>query len=212
MKPLETSKAREEKQKRKNVIIGVFISLLMLFSVVGYALLSGYNGEEQEGGVKYKDYVFQKTLDGWTTKVTINNNQITLTTLYLPKEVENITSQGSLLLSSFMDRTVYIVANNLSERQAAASLAINLDRVVFRMQGACPSEEQETDYCVDNNLPAKNCDDATQDTTIIILEEKETLQESSINYKNNCLVITGNGSDIIKAAEKSVFMIYGIID
>ncbi len=168
-------------------------------------------GEEPEGQAKYKDYVFQRTLDGWQTKATIGNKQMHLMTIHLPQEVENISSQGSLLLSGFADKTVYIVANNLSERQAASSLAINLEQIVFRMQLACSPEEEKTDYCVESNLPIKSCDDATFDTAIILIEEQETLQTSDINYKNSCLVIKGKGSELIKAAEKAVFMIYGII-
>lgn len=210
MRPLETQARKEARKKRNQVILGIFISLIMLLSVVGYAFLSSYS-EELQDQAKYKEYTFKKTLDSWQTKVNVGARQIDLITFYLPSEVENISAEDSLLLSNFIDKTIYIVANNLSERQAATSLAINLEKIVFRMQGACSSEEQETEYCIENNLPIKSCDDATLDTTIIMIEEDETLQEASINYKNGCLVIKGNGSEIIKAAEKAIFMIYGII-
>ena len=133
-----------------------------------------------------------------------------ITTAFLPQELENISSQGTLLLSAFKFKTIYIIANNVSERQAASNLYTNLNKIALRMQLACSEKEAESEFCLENELPIKSCNDASETVTIIQIEETET--EPNITYKNNCLVIEGKGSELVRAAEKSIFMAFGIME
>ncbi|UZE93862.1 MAG: hypothetical protein IB618_03820 [Candidatus Pacearchaeota archaeon] len=209
MQPLKSKAGKEAKKKRSQLIIGLFIVFLMVFSVVGYAFLSGTK-PEQQGQETYNSYVFIDTPEGWKTQISIESKSYTITTAFLPQELENITIQGTPLLNAFKGKTVYIIANNLSERQAAISLYSNLNKIVFRMQLACSEEESETEFCLENELPIKSCDDATLEITIV--EIKETENEPIVNYKNNCLIIEGKGTDLVRATEKSVFIIFGIME
>ncbi len=209
MRPLETKKGKEGKKKKNQMIIGLFIAFLMIFSVVGYALLSGYQGQEQ-GQETYNDHIFTKTQEGWKTQVSIENQAFIITTAYLPQELENISMQGTPLLDSFRFKTLYIIANDASERQAASSFYTNLNKIALRIQLACSEEESETEFCLENELPIKSCNDATFETTIIEIKESET-EEASITYKNNCIIIEGKGNELVKAAEKTIFVVFGII-
>ena len=206
MKPLKTKTRKEAKRKRNQTIIGLFIAFLMVFSIMGYALLSGTRQEQSQE--IYNGHEFKQTAEGWQTQISIENQAFTLTTAYLPKEVENISMKGTPLLSAFKFKTIYIIANSISERQAASSFYINLEKIALRMQLACSEQESESDFCVENNLPIKSCDDASN--TVTIIEIKETNQ-TSITYKNNCIIIEGKGSELVKASEKSLFVVFGII-
>ena len=214
IRTIKTKAQSEARKKRNQLIIGIFISLLMVSSIVGYALLSGY-GEENQNQKKqeYNNYVFTKTEEGWQTKVNVAGNEIFLTSFFLPSELENITTEGRPFLSDFQGKTIYIIANNLSERRAASIFASALGKFVLRIQLACSEEEANESFCSENNLPVKSCEDASFTTLVIEIKEgkEETEVKTNVNYKNSCLIIEGNSHDLIRASEKAIFMIFGII-
>jgi len=186
---------RKEHKKRR--IMGIVISLVMLSSIAAFALMEYGQNNTDENQQKYKDYKFTLSEGGWQTK--INNNLIT--TSFLPQDVENISSPA-FIQNSF--DSVYFIADTFEEKGAAEELS----RVIQadRKQLACLPEEENMSYC--NDLPLKNCSDASPQTGIIIVEEKN---ESQINYNNYCLTVSGNSSEIIKSADKAIFVILGII-
>lgn len=219
MRPLETKTTKEKKRQRMNLAIGIIIAFLMIASVIGYALLESYQGEESQI-VEYRSYKFIKTENGWQTKINMAEQEIIINSYYLPQEVENISSQGTPLLADFLNKVIFITAVSETEKQAALEYN-NLGSIAQRMQLACLPEQENLSFCVDNNLPLKSCDSADSETTIVVIKElseneisNETNNETltpSVNYKNSCLVIKGKGIDLIKANEKAIFMIFGII-
>ena len=67
---------------------------------------------------------------------------------------------------------------------------------------AC-TEDQEG--CED--LPLKNCDDATQSNGVVIFKRAE---DTKISYSNNCIVMEGASENLIKAVDKLDFILKGI--
>ena len=205
--PLQTKRKEARKKKRNQTLFGIIIILLMITSVIGYAALS--NKERTQEQEFYNNQVFFKTDIGWQTQIVIDNKNIVLDTHYLPQEVENITSEGNPLLSDFKNKKLFLIATTENERGAAYLFNL-LSEFTIRIQLACPIEESESEFCIENNLPIKGCEDSSFSTAIIqIKETNETL--SIINFKNACLIIKGNEDNLIKATEKTLFMIFGII-
>lgn len=214
MKPLETQAKKERKSRRSQLVISIVIAAIMIFSVIGFAMLERYQGEAPGQNVtSYRNYKFVSTEGGWQTIIRISEQDIAINTYYLPQEVENISSQGKPLLSEFVQKELYLVASSALERQAALEYNA-LSKIAKRMQFACSEEKENTSFCVDNNLPIKSCDDVSEATAIVILEELEesSSESSSVNYKNYCLEIKGKGSELIRANEKALFMIFNIIE
>jgi len=223
MKAFETRETKEKRKKREQILIGFIVAVIMIFGTVGFAFMQGqYNKEEQNGQNEYNGYYFTKIDGMWQTQTNIGNTPLAIKTLYLPKELENITIKNYPLLEDFKGKAVYIIANNLTERQAASEFAPVLNPFVLRMQLACSEKENETEFCIKNDLPIKSCEDATYNTFIIDLEEnaKDAAENATnngkntieVNYKNNCLTIKAEGNDLIKASEKTIFKIFGIIN
>lgn len=208
MRPLETKTIKEKKRQRINIIIGIIIAVLMIASVIGYALLENYQNQNEEQTIKYKNYKFIKTESGWQTQIKVLEQSTILNTYYLPQELENISIQGTPLLADFLNKAIFIVATTNTEQQAALEYNV-FNKIALRMQLACSPEQENSTFCLENNLPIKSCEDADWQNTIIII--KETENETSVNYKNSCLEIKGKGTELIKANEKAIFMIFGII-
>lgn len=213
IKPLETAAIKEKKSKRSSLIIGIILAVIMIASTIGFALLERYQGQQQAQQSTYRGYTFMKTDYGWQTILKLSNQDIIINTFYLPQEVENISSDGKPLLNEFFQKAIFIVADSYTERQAALEYNV-LGNIALRMQLACSVEDQNSTFCIENNLPIKSCDDATSETKIIVLQELEenSTEEALVNYKNSCLIVKGKGSELIKANEKALFLIFNIIE
>lgn len=217
IKPLTTKSEEEKKKKhRGNVIMGIIIAVIMIASTIGFALLESERVQEQpENLTTYRNYTFIKTETGWQTQFKINDKDIILNSFNLPQDVENISMQGSLLLADFFNRVIFITVNNATDAEKQAAMEYNaLGKVALRMQLACSKANENSSFCIENNLPVKSCDDADWQNTIIILEElaQDSNDSATINYKSSCLEIKGKKDDLIKANEKALFKIFGIIE
>ena len=189
-------KSMQKKQEKRARWAGVIIVLIMVFSVAAFAFMENQSSEKNE--VKYKNYVFRTSETGWQTTA---NGQL-ITTSFLPQDVENISS--SEFIPAGFGNAVYFIADTYDERNAAEEISKAIQ--AQRMQLACLPEDADADYC--SELPLKDCTDASPDTGVIIIKEEN---ESSADYGNFCMKISGNSSEILKAADKAIFVMFDII-
>ena len=209
IKPLKKPEDNEKRRRNRNLIIGAVLILLMILSTVGYAILEGNVNESQKN--KYNGYEFTTNTGGyWQTKIKLSGQEKTIQTYFLPKDVENISYTGNILLSDFDGKTIYYVSNNYgSENNAISALDTELRNYYLRAQSTCSPENENLSFC--QNLPIKSCDDASSQTMIIKINDI-TNSTPSISYKNYCLAISGSGIDLTKAVDKIIFKIYGVMN
>jgi hypothetical protein len=188
---LKTAKEREEKERRSRLIMTVFVVVLLGASTVGYALMQTESSER----VKYNDFTFIKTENGWNLKKT------SLFTSYLPQDVENISIKGSVYLEDFNNKA-YVIALGNEEKLAATELLSVMP--LEQLSLACLPEHEDEAFCED--LPLKECEDAISGNIVIIFSQEN---ESSISYEDYCLTI--KGEDLTKASDRVIFELYEII-
>ena len=198
LRKIETDKAKEEKTRKRNRIIGILISLIMLGSIMSIAFIESGTNSSSSGKAEYKNYKFKITETGWQTE----SNGQNITTTLLPQDVENISSPA--FISNNFGDIAYFIADSYDERIAADELSKSI--LAQRMQFACLPKDSEEDFC--KELPLKNCTDASSSPGIIIIQENN---ETSIEYDNFCLTINSNSSEMIKAADRAIFGMYNII-
>jgi hypothetical protein len=126
----------------------------------------------------------------------------------LPQEVENVSSSGTPNVQGFYGKTVYIVATSTEEKEASLDFIVNFQNIVNRIQFACPEEEANESFCAD--IPIKTCADVTFENAIIIINEKENAT-SNLDYSSGCLKIEGSQGDEIRAMDKALFIMFGVI-
>lgn len=217
MRQLETKKRKQAREQRNKTILGLFIAAIMVFSGVGYALWQREPADGNENIVEYNNHTFIRTEKGWQTEVTVNNKNFILESFYLPKDLENITVQNNPSFFDFNNKVIYIAADDDKEKQAAYILNTALNQFSQRIQLACSEQEANETFCLENNLPIKSCESADFNTAIIIIEKQETQENetsenlTTINYKESCLIIKGKNSELLKAAEKAVFIIFEVM-
>ena len=204
LKKIETQTNKETKQKRLNIIIGIIIVALMVFSTVGYALLENNSSSSEN---KYGDYKFTQTTDGWQVTLKSFNNK-NLVTNYLPGEVLNFSGTGSELYH-YDGKTIYVVVSSQQDIQLSLEILKNMQDRVARIQFACSYDNENLAFCQERNLPLKDCSDATSSMPIIKIDSNSTV--SSYNFDQNCLILKGQGSDFIKMSDNFLFKMFGII-
>jgi len=214
LKPIETKEQKEKREHRQRLFIGLFVSFIMLFSSVGYMIgnhSSSKNSAGNESVRQYNNYTFTKISQVWVTNASIEGNNIQVVSSDFPGDLENLSTSGKPFLSDFSGKNLYFLANSAAERQAASVFYSYLGNIANRMQFACSESEANDSFCADNNLPIKGCGDVSKSTAIISIEEDVNSTAASIGSQDSCLTIAGNSTGLIKAAEKSIFLIFGIM-
>lgn len=197
----KTVKEREAKEQKTKRLFSILVISILALSVAAFALMS-YSPQRGPGEEIYYKHIFTREEGGWQTQV----NDYFLLTTYLPQEVERINHSGILILEDFQ-KIVYFVARSENERKAANEL----DRVLLALkkETACLPQDSNESACA--NMSVKDCGDAAFIQKIIVLKEIKGSNETSIEYKNNCLTIKGNSINIIRAVDKVIFLLFGIM-
>jgi hypothetical protein len=200
LKSIETKTQKVRREKRKT-LAGIIIAAVLVLSTIGFTLMQGYESREKE---TYNGYDFIKQDNLWQTEA---KGEV-VATLFLPQEVEDVTTKTPYISrQDFSDKVVYFIAKNDLERQASFELSKHLP--ALRMQFAClPGDEDE--LCSD--LPEKTCENLTGNSQLVIIQDTtETTNSTEIEYTNGCLEIEGNQETMMKAIEKIIFIMFGII-
>ena len=192
---IQSAEEREKKEKKMKLIMTVVVVAILGASTAAYALMETGTSESK----KYNGFTFIRTENGWQPK------KMDFVTSYLPQDVENITVSGSLSIDDFSGNA-YINAKSSQEIMAANELlkTLKIDKATV----SCSPEEENETFCAD--MPIKSCDDADATNSIIVFSRTDA-NESTVSYKSHCLIIEGPEDGAIKAADRIIFLLYGII-
>ena len=185
---------KKDNSKQNQLILGIGLILLMLFSVLGYAL-GGRSNNEDSQKIKYKGIEFIQDNSGYW-KFDVQGNEFI--TKYNPEEVQDINFNGNSVLTDFQDKPLYFVGNS---QESIIEIARNLERFVLRIQNACIDEEG-----CEGDLPIKNC----FEDNIIIIKESEEDKDENIYQQGNCIYINTNYTNQTRYADKFIYNLLGI--
>jgi hypothetical protein len=193
MKKILTEEEKSKKTRKNQIIIGVILVALMIFSTAGYSFISNEKpNTDNTSEITYKNIKFTKTYsDYW--QANINNHDYIFK--YNPEQTKNISFFISNNYNSYVGNPLYL-AGDLDE--AKAEISRNLGPYASRMQEACLNNEQ-----CNGDFPIKNC---SIDNVIAI----ELSNSSSIYQKDNCILINTNTEDQTLYADAFLFKILGI--
>lgn len=199
MQRIETSEQKEKREKRRQMITGVVLVVILLLSTAGYSIMdrSKENAAEKE---RYNNFEFVSSGELWRLQGS------SLSTRYLPGEVENISYSAALQQGQFAGRDVYFVAFSEGAKIAANEIARNLPALRFQL--ACLPEQANMSECAD--LPVKNCG-----SIVLAIDEKRLNNTSSmqerIYQQENCIFLEVSTKNLIRAADRVLFGIYGVM-
>ena len=185
---------KKDNTKRNQLILGLFLVLLMVFSTLGYALGSGNNSNSNQK-INYNGVEFIQDDSGYWGFI-VQNTQFM--TRYTPEETKDIVFFNSLSLNDYTNKPLYF-EGEIGEPVSEISRNLG-ERFVLRIQEACLDEDCERD------LPIKNC---STDNVISIKQVPENGLES-IYQEQNCIFIVADYSNQTLYADKLLFSLLGI--
>jgi len=201
MKRIISNEDREKVSKRNQLLVGLILILLMLFSTVGFAFSSGISEntieEEEYGGVKF---LRDASTGYWVFEV----NGQEFYTVYNPEEVKDIELINYKTIQNYANKPLYFVGG---AGDGFAELYRALSGYVLRVGGACLDEECGEDY------PIKNCE---ADNVIIV---EDIIQGNNTNSEDineeivtevNCVYIRARPENQVKYFDAYLFDLLGI--
>ncbi len=195
MKKILSNEDRERVARRNQLIVGVVLILLMLFSTIGFAFnfrLTGNVVEEIEhNGVEF-------ARDPNTGYWVFNLNGNDYFAIYSPEEVADINFVTGKSVNNYANRPVYFVGE---AGDGFAEIYRVLTNYVSRVGGACLDEECEEDY------PLKDCN---VDNVIVIEEVLDVEGQESITSEGNCVYIKAKPANLVRYSDAFVYDLLGL--
>jgi hypothetical protein len=184
---------KKDKSKQNQLILGVFLIIVMLFSILGYAL-GGRDGENNEK-IEYDEIEFIRDNSGYWN---FNVQGYDFMTKYNPQEVENISFFNSLTFNNYNNKPLYFVSEF---NEPNYEISRNLNQFVLRIQGGCLSEKN-----CEKSFPIKNC----SIDNIIIINEPLLEGVEEIYQRDNCVFIVASFENQTRYSDAFLFKILGI--
>ena len=183
-----TREERDKNVRRNQLIIGVLLIGLMLFSTIGYAL---GRGDDSLDNIEYNGVEFVMGGSGYWE---FNVDGFEFFTKYNPSELEDISFLNFKSLNDYSGNTLYFVGD---EPEPIIEMKRNLNYFVRRINDACLDEN-----CV-GDLPVKNC----SEDNVIVVEESDV---ESFEEREKCVIISASLGNQTRYADAFLFELLGI--
>lgn len=220
----------EEIEKEKKIsdwvlIISIAVIIIILVFIISFKLISkeqpktiddlhslNLNGKlKPDQGYTYNGYSFVFANGLWYTQV----QTVAGTTLfniplhYGPKDLEDIPIEGELNTTLFdSQRGIYITFDPLGQNLNYVALAVGeFDQNMIKAFNKIPiaaCDKNETKACA--TRPIITCDNTNK--PVLYLQQKP---ETKVIYDNNCIIVQGIGPEIVKATNRLLLKLYGIM-
>lgn len=204
----ETEEAEEEVKEgesTKYFLITVAVILITLAAIIGIKYVIKPGGKLEK--VTYNNFIFIKQGPLWHTQWKDAEGQVFNVPLHFnPYEIENVTITGALS-PNFDYKEIYLTHDPAEYGLeyvsiTAGELAMNM-ATALKMNVIAACSKNETEACLDR--PIKNCE---SNSSVIYLKHEGPTQ---IMLNSTCITIQGEGMELMKAADKLLYIWYGML-
>jgi hypothetical protein len=227
----EESKPKEEDTKKSSeyLLIGTIIAIIILImspfvyfkyikepepTTLAEMHVANLRGKLREDlGYIYKDIYSFVNLEGvWHTQLTSpkGTKLYDMTLRFSPREVEDIPINGNLDSDFFNSQGEFYVTFDPTGNDfsyvglAVADFNTHLAKV-FEKNPIAACDRNETAACI--SRPIVTCED--RDKLVLYVRE---LKAFNIYYDQNCIVVEGEGEDLVKGVDRILYNLYNIME
>lgn len=221
-------KQTEEVAKKSDKILIIVIVLVLLSIAIFFLIINNKsnirpktidelhqtnveNGLPEEQGYMYNGFSFVKVAGLWHTEILSDSGRILyeVSFHFSPRELEDVKLVGTLnnLLFNSEDE-IYITFNPLGKSLQYTALAVGeFDQSMIKSFAKIPVAaciKNETIAC--KTRPIITCEN-TNMPVAYFKEDEKTL----VTYDDNCIIIQGNGLEMVRATDRMLMQFYGIM-
>lgn len=164
-------------------------------------------------GYVYKGvYSFITEYNLWFTQLTSPKGTriYDLALRYSPRDINDLVIEGTLNTDLFDNQTEFYYTFNPTGKEfqyvtlAVADLITHMTNV-FEKTPLAACDRNETDAC--KRVPVITCEN--KDKLVLYIKESNKLR---VYYNDNCIVIEGNGLDLVKGVDRVLYNLYKIME
>jgi len=196
-------------KRSQNLMIGIAIGIIIIIGIFLYLNYheSKVNKNEIEEKYIYNKFIFTKQPNGlWSTRLQTKNGFYRLFVHYGPKDVENISSDN-FDEKLFLNKTLFITIDPTSTQQPYIAVAASeVGSSLYRVMGAKAYASCLVNDSICNNRYIIDCN-STDRPVIRVLISNHT----KVIRDDNCITIMGNGTELIRSADRFIYEMYKII-
>lgn len=224
--PEDSPKEGQNKPSEKILLISIAVIGLLFISVLAYSFVHkpkpqtledlhvmNLNGKvKPEQGYIYNGVYSFVTLDNlWYTQLKSPKGTkiYSLALRYSPRDLKGIVIEGSLDKDFFDSKSEFFVSFNPTGKDfssialAVADFNTHMSKV-FEKTPIAACDRNETDAC--STRPIVTCEDS--DKLVLYIKEASRFK---VYYNTNCIVIEGNGFDLVKGVDRVLYNLYNIM-
>ncbi|MEK6984523.1 MAG: SHOCT domain-containing protein [Nanoarchaeota archaeon] len=163
-------------------------------------------------GYVYKEVYSFVTMDNlWYTQLKSpkGSKLYSLALRYSPRELKDVPIEGNLNSEFFNNQSEFFVTFNPSEKDfsylglAVADFNTHMAQV-FEKKPIAACDRNETEAC--KSRPIVTCED--KDKLVFYIKESDKFRAY---YNDNCIVVEGNGFDLVKGVDRILYNLYNIM-
>jgi len=228
---LEEEEVKDVKLKSDKILIVIIIIIVALFvAIFGLRYLTQEQPEtiddlhalnlegklKEDQGYLYKGiYSFVRFDEVWYTQFKSPKGTILydFNFRYSPRDLEDIKIKGELDIENFNDANQYYatfnpLGNELTYiRLARLDYDVMMTRIFQKIPVSACDRNASNSTTACSGIPIITC----ENTDDIVVYYKES-DELGVEYKDNCIIISGSGFDFVKGVDRVLYNLYGIMD
>jgi len=221
---INESEPKEKKVSDWILIVSIAIIVLIIAVIIGFKFFGQKNEVKtiddlhslnlqgklkKDQGYVYNAYSFVSANGLWYTQVQRGNNLFEIALHYGPRDVEDVLIEGKLNGTLFnAEKSIYITFDPLGQNLNYVALSVGeFDQNIIKAFNKMPiaaCDKNETEACA--GRPIITCNNTQR--PVLYLQQKP---ETKVIYKNNCMIVQGIGPEIVKATNRLLLKLYGIM-
>jgi hypothetical protein len=187
------------------VLIVAVIAIPRLFPEPTRKIISLGGDDYDTSSYEYNSFFFTYKDGAWFSAVQTGNTIYDIAYRYGPRDLEDVKVLGDIervRYAKYVYITLDIEDGDKWTTFANAEVAINLARHFNNeIRAACTTDHPDCE-----GVPVKNCNNTDEPIIYYRVAPGPLIEE-----KDNCIIIQGEGEDIVKAADRFMYMMYGIM-
>ncbi len=193
LRKIKTQEEIARKNKQNQIIIGTVMILLLVFSTLGFSILSRTSDSSSQE-IEQNGFKFFQENGRWTTHIADQSFSFA----YLPSQTSDVVIEGEPTLNQYSEKPLYLVN---PKNEAVGEIITNLGRYTLRYQESCFEG-----FNCSEDLPTKTCED-----NLIIFDETgektPSTNKEGVYQDKNCIYLSG---DQVKTADAFLYKVLKI--